>query len=805
MKKRNVKRRRKNSKNKNVLLLRMTLIIVAIIILFTIFVNPTIIHNIQKNNNRILAAPESNGQVVETVNVDMTNYSSNTPGSWKLSESAKWTSLNTAMETIEVNTIKKEKELTNNYDIILALDVSGSMQGDKLSKAQSDAKELIDNMLDDPRNKVALITYSSDATIKTGFTNDKNQLFSLIDSLSARGTTNYNDPLMKVDSIMQNYTKVEDRDVITVFLTDGLPNIDTPNEVTTYNMLKSKYPYMDINGIQYEMGEYIQSALRMITDNQWAANKASLNNVLFQASLSQILYKKYEKFEIQNLVNNEFFTIKSLEDINVNSGYVSLEEENGTQKIVWTFNDRETGFEAKMDINLTLKDEYIYVNGFYPTGLRTNVDYKIEKENEIKNQTTETPILERKSYSVIYYPNGPEGKNVNGNPETKKYFPYEKVTKEQIEPTCDGWNFKNWYCVTDGLELVNEDVFVMPFKDVELKATWGKPNISKSMDGTIATQTSNLPQIGDTVYYSPSGTYSWDYKYASTTGNDITELSSAEGGSFRITEWRVLSTDPSTGNIEIVPAKATNKDRKVYLNGSQGYNNLVYLLNSACYSLYANPSKGITARSISEVDFEKAGKRENVTDTDTENAFTRARAETYNDSNIKYGEQAIYYVQNDYYPSLYEDEIYSVINDVTKTTGLKRSEQPNLVERTDKDASNGSKKGKLQSYNYAYNLYQWYNYLDNQKAAVLRASGENTKYILATRYADSYGDNNWDAIANFGIMTIDSYSVSGLRLQYSSYEGTVSTTGYVGGMFPVVTLNSNILEKTSTDGVYQVN
>ena len=804
MKKGNVKRRRKNSKNKNVLLLRMTLIVVALIILFTIIVNPTIMHNIQNNNNRMLAAPEPNGQVVETVNVDMTNYSSNTPGSWKLSESAKWTSLNTAMETIEVNTIKKEKVPVNNYDIILALDISNSMQGEKIAKAKSDAKELIEEILRDSRNKIALIEYEDDAEILTEFTNSKTELFSLIDSLEATGCTNYNDPLMKVNSIMENYTKVDDREVMTVLLTDGLPNIDTPSEVTTYKMLKDKYPYMNISGIQYEMGEYIYDDLKNITDNQWSADISSLNNVLFEASIGQIAYKKYEKFELQNLVNNEFFTIKSLEDIKVNGGTVRLEDDNGTQKIVWTLDGRATGFGTKMDINLTLKDEYIYVNGFYPTGLKTVVDYKIEDEDLQNEQTTETPILERKSYSVIYHSNAPEGESVNEVPETKKYFPYEKVTKSQIEPTCDGWNFKGWNYITDNIEVLNDDIFIMPFKDVELNAIWGKPNISKSMDGTIATQTSNLPKIGDTVYYSPAGTYNWDYTYASTSGNTVNILDSNEGGKFRITEWKVLSVDSATGNIEIVPARATSTDRRIYLKGAQGYNNCVYLLNAACSSLYSTPSKGIIARSINEEDFIKAGKKENSTDTDTENAYTRARAESVNDGYIKYGEQSIYEVENEYYPSIYENEIYSVINGTKKESGLLRSEQPNLIQRTDNNASNGMKIGNLKLYNYSPSVRELYNYLDIQKAAVLKTSSDSTRYLLATRYADSYGDSVYDAITNFGIISVDSYGMSGYRLLFGTNEGSISTTGYSGGLFPVVTLNTDNLAETGTEGVYQV-
>lgn len=94
--------------------------------------------------------------------------------------------------------------------------------------------------------------------------------------------------------------------------------------------------------------------------------------------------------------------------------------------------------------------------------------------------------------------------------------------------------------------------------------------------------------------YSPSGTYNWQAKYCSTTKTDDVTLSSADGESFNLTEWRVLSIE--NGRVELVPTKPT--DGTVYLGEAQGYNNGVKLLNDACSSLYSNISNGITARSL---------------------------------------------------------------------------------------------------------------------------------------------------------------------------------------------------------------
>ena len=35
------------------------------------------------------------------------------------------------------------------------------------------------------------------------------------------------------------------------------PNVDIPNQIAQYEYLKNQYPYITINGIQYEMGNEI--------------------------------------------------------------------------------------------------------------------------------------------------------------------------------------------------------------------------------------------------------------------------------------------------------------------------------------------------------------------------------------------------------------------------------------------------------------------------------------------------------------------------------------------------------------------
>ena len=192
-------------------------------------------------------------------------------------------------------------------------------------------------------------------------------------------------------------------------------------------------------------------------------------------------------------------------------------------------------------------------------------------------------------------------------------------------------------------------------------------------ESTIEQYTGKIPdglKVGSTVTYSPSGTYNWQAKYCSTTQTNDVTLSSANGDSFNLTEWKVLSIE--NGKVELVPTKPT--DGTVYLGQAQGYNNGVKLLNDACSSLYSNKSKGITARSLNIEDIEKYM---------DETKLAEAHEYQNTSGGAKYGIQISgIYTNSKNYPSIYAQERLSVINEEeARADGLSMSEQINFIEK----------------------------------------------------------------------------------------------------------------------------
>ena len=402
------------------------------------------------------------------------SYSSKEEGAWQYTKSAYWLSKDKARINIKLDTIKKKR--ADYTDVILVLDTSGSMLGSKLTQVQNDVNELINDTI--PKgNKIALITFNDSATVVNNFTNDTTLLQESINNLTVSGETNYYQALIKVDDVLSTYNKESNRDCVVLFLTDGLPTIDTPNEVSQYKYLKSKYNYLDINGIQYELGDEVLTGIKNITDTQYLANKENLNEFLYKASLTTATY---DEFTLTDYVDTNYFNLNNVTDVSTTFGEATIQN----NKVVWNLSGLKSGTDAILTIDINFNNNLIGVGGIYPTHTKTDITYKIGNISTTES-TTKTTILKDK-YTVIYEGNTPAGCVVSNVPGTSNYFVFDTVQKENTIPVCVGYQFQGWKIITAGVEEVNDDTFIMPEKNVTLRAIWKKLGITKSMDGTVS-------------------------------------------------------------------------------------------------------------------------------------------------------------------------------------------------------------------------------------------------------------------------------------------------------------------------------
>ncbi len=411
------------------------------------------------------------------------SYASNTPGAWNIEKSAEWVGVNTARITFDIETIQKVHDNVS-YDILFVTDISGSMSGNKLTQVMADASELTESLLSNANNRIALISFADDARIESGFTSDKDLILQKINSFSAVGTTNYYDSLVKADEVLEGYTEQSNRELVLLFLTDGFPNVDTPNEVGQYELLKQKYPYITINGVQYEMGDTVLDPIKAVSDNQFIASMTSLNNVLFEASVAPYTY---DKFVLADFINDEYFRLDDIRDISADRGTISLDYDGNTPKVTWDLSGvLHPGGSIRMTIDIILKDTYTTISGLYPTNKRTTVESILDDTPTENIITTNTPVL-KNSYNVTYEANSPSDCTVSGmpNPLSEERPIFNTIEISNAKPTCGGYNFAGYTITTPGVEKINDDYFIMPEKDVTIRATWTKISMEKSMDGTV--------------------------------------------------------------------------------------------------------------------------------------------------------------------------------------------------------------------------------------------------------------------------------------------------------------------------------
>ena len=169
--------------------------------------------------------------------------------------------INATSETIPTTQIEKT-------DIVLVIDRSGSMSGDKLKNAKAAAKLFVNSLLIKEYKelvKLAVVSYSESATKNTSLTNNTEILNSAIDGLKANGGTNIQAgikaarELLSVSSSKNKYI---------VLLSDGAPtysyegtSIQTePTALndgsSTYLLTAFNYSKVHGNGNDYTFSSY---------------------------------------------------------------------------------------------------------------------------------------------------------------------------------------------------------------------------------------------------------------------------------------------------------------------------------------------------------------------------------------------------------------------------------------------------------------------------------------------------------------------------------------------------------------------
>ena len=217
-------------------------------------------------------------------------------------------------------------------------------------------------------------------------------------------------------------------------------------------------------------------------------------------------------------------------------------------------------------------------------------------------------------------------------PEIKVNTPTETGVKVKYAVTKEGkvfiwppYSYENEYNIRDK-ETVDKSLvgvegeldIKVADKDLKIKTDEKGMLLNISVSGieTGPTQEEILAKIKvcDYVNYVPtSKTMTTD---TSKTGYDTAQILTTTAN----TQWRIFSIDETTGEVLLTTQGVTNTDTKVTLRGATGYLHGAEELNRICKELYSNTEKGITARSMTIEDLNKAVGYDTTTDAASDNA-----------------------------------------------------------------------------------------------------------------------------------------------------------------------------------------
>lgn len=398
------------------------------------------------------------------------NYDSQEEGSWKVEKSAKWVSKNKVQITFDVDTISK-----NSSDLDLVIVVDDAIDSTRRNIVKNNINELISSVLSNSNNRVALMSFSDSTSLLVDFTSDVNALSNKVLDSDSNGFRSYYKGLFGIETLLNNYNE-NDRSLVALFITDGLPNLDIYSAKVEYEYLKDRYNNFIINAISID-NSIVKEELKLISDYQYICNNDNMLDVLKEASSTSL---KYEEFRIIDVVS-EYFRIDK-----VSSDYGNIDITDNT--IEWVLNDLlKSGFKKSLVIDVSLLNDYSNVLQLYKTNDSEKV---ISSINSIKDDvySTSTPVITN-GYMALYDGNAPFGCSVSNVPTSQRELIFDTVMISEEIPKCEGYIFKKWEVVTDNVKTSNNS-FIMPSKDVVLKAVWVQGSLNISMNSNVSSRKS---------------------------------------------------------------------------------------------------------------------------------------------------------------------------------------------------------------------------------------------------------------------------------------------------------------------------
>ncbi|MBE0416674.1 MAG: VWA domain-containing protein [Coriobacteriia bacterium] len=191
-------------------------------------------------------------------------------------------------------------EIREPIDVVLVVDVSGSMRGGPLFDAQAAARGFIGSM--GTRDRIALVAFASEPVVLSGFTADRTALLQAVDSLVASGETALYDAIVRSIDLITEEAQGDEQYMIV--LSDG-------GDTTSINSLDSAssavgQSEVPVYAVALESDEYNPEPLRALAQRSGGRTVSVTESAEFSGIFEEIAQ------ELRNVYTITFTSLEPL-------------------------------------------------------------------------------------------------------------------------------------------------------------------------------------------------------------------------------------------------------------------------------------------------------------------------------------------------------------------------------------------------------------------------------------------------------------------------------------------------------------
>lgn len=205
-----------------------------------------------------------------------------------------------------------------NLDIVLVIDVSGSMIGAPLTSEKIAANSFIDH-LDSQYDQIGLVSFSSTGTLRQSLTTDFVSAKTAVNNLTASGTTNYQDGILDATTELNSVRHRPAAIKVMVFMSDGMPNVCNGYGCNPTNSAKAAADAAKAASIEI----YTIGLTQNIAPSQIAAARAILQYIASSSGgTTDHYFEAPTDSDLENIYNQIAFLLTETGSRNITSSTV---------------------------------------------------------------------------------------------------------------------------------------------------------------------------------------------------------------------------------------------------------------------------------------------------------------------------------------------------------------------------------------------------------------------------------------------------------------------------------------------------